>query len=125
MYATLEGFAAYATGVTLARTATVRDVAETESRMCAYIAPCVVPAADAATVAEFTRAVYAQMCHELDPSLDGTAQMAVAGLAGFTVGKFSAQFAGGKAGIFPVGIAPAARAILHNAGMLQRGVNVC
>ena len=125
MYCTLEGFAAYASGVTLARTATARDVAETEARMCAYIAPRLILATETEAAAEFARAVYAQMCHELDPSLDGTAQMAVAGLAGFTVGKFSAQFAGGKAGLFPVGISPAARAILHNAGLLVRGVGVC
>lgn len=125
MYATLEGFSAYASGVALARTATARDVAEIEARMCAYIAPRLILATETEAVAEFARAVYAQMCHELDPALDGTAQMAVAGLAGFTVGKFSAQFAGGKAGLFPVGIAPAARAILHNAGLLQRGVDVC
>lgn len=125
MYATLEGFAAYASGVTLARTATARDVAETEARMCAYIAPRLILDSETAAAQEFAHAVYAQMCHELDPALDGTAQMAVAGLAGFTVGKFSAQFGGGKAGMFPVGIAPAARAILHNAGLLQRGVSVC
>ena len=125
MYSTLEGFAAYASGVTLARTATARDVAETEARMCAYIAPLLILASETDAVVEFSRAVYAQMCHELDPSLDGAANMATAGLAGFTIGKFSAQFSGGKAGLFPVGISPAARAILHNAGLLARGVSVC
>ena len=125
MYATLVGFTAYAAGATLARAAAVRDVTETESRVLAYIAPCIPDETDTEQTTALASAVYAQLLHELDPSLAGAAQMATAGLAGFTSGKFSAQFGGTRGGMFPVGVAPAARAILFNAGLLYRGVGTC
>lgn len=120
MYATLDGFAAYANGLTLARAATARDVEGCETRVSAYIAPRV-PTTDEETAA-LSKATYAQLAHELSQNLAGVSDMAVAGMNAFTVGKFSAQLATAARGMFPVGFSPNARAILYTAGLLYRGV---
>lgn len=122
MYATLDGFTAYANGLTLARAATARDVEGCETRVSAYIAPRV-PVTDDETTA-FTKATYEQLAHELSTNLSGVSDMAVSGINNFTVGKFSAQIAPAARGMFPVGISPDARAYLYTAGLLYRGADV-
>lgn len=123
MYATLEGLTEYLGAAPVPMPAQ-RALDEIEARVLAYIAPRI-PTTDTET-AVIATAVYIQWAHESSANVSGVATMATAGLSGFTIGKFTAQRGGSvdASGLFPAGLAAAAKATLFNAGLLYRGAVV-
>lgn len=97
------------------------DYENVEARLKAYIAPNA-PQTAAENYA-FEQAVEAQMEYE-ERSAEGDAQIPM-GVAGYTAGNFSVNYARARSGEFDqFSISPYARAILQTAGLLRHAMPV-